>query len=98
MANLNVTYAELQQVSNQLNSGHGELTQILTQLKSAVDSLVAAGFQTDQASGAFHNSYTQFNTGVNQTLEGLVGMSQYLTKAQEAMADLDSQLASAAQG
>jgi hypothetical protein len=51
-----------------------------------VDSLVAAGFQTDQASGAFHNSYTQFNTGVNQTLEGLVGMSQYLTKAQEAMA------------
>ena len=52
MANMNVTYAELQQVASQLQSGQGELEGILGKLQSLVEQLVSAGFQTDQASGA----------------------------------------------
>ncbi|WP_024332235.1 WXG100 family type VII secretion target, partial [Winkia neuii] len=52
MANMNVTYAELEQVASQLQSGQGELEGILAKLQSLVEQLVSAGFQTDQASGA----------------------------------------------
>ena len=58
MANMNVTYAELEQVASQLQSGQGELEGILARLQSLVEQLVSAGFQTDQASGAFQASYT----------------------------------------
>ena len=85
----------LETVSSQLRSGQEELTNILDKLKGQVDQLVSSGFVTDKASGAFQSSYEQFTTGATETIEGLDGMSQFLTKTQEALSDLDTQLASA---
>ena len=95
MANVNVAYGDLETVSSQLGSGQEELTNILDKLKGQVDQLVSSGFVTDKASGAFQSSYEQFTTGATETIEGLDGMSQFLTKTQEALSDLDTQLASA---
>ena len=95
MANVNVAYEDLETVSSQLRSGQEELTNILDKLKGQVDQLVSSGFVTDKASGAFQSSYEQFTTGATETIEGLDGMSQFLTKTQEALSDLDTQLASA---
>ena len=95
MANVNVAYGDLETVSSQLGSGQEELTNILDKLKGQVDQLVSSGFVTDKASGAFQSSYERFTTGATETIEGLDGMSQFLARTQEALSDLDTQLASA---
>lgn len=95
MANVNVTYSDLQNVKSRLESGRVNLTDTLTQLKALVDNLVESGFVTDQASGAFRASYEQFTKGATETVNGLTGMQDFLQKTQDALSDLDSQLASA---
>ena len=95
MANVNVAYEDLETVSSRLGSGQGELANILDRLKGQVDQLVSSGFVTDKASGAFQSSYEQFTTGATETIEGLDGMSQFPARTQEALSDLDAQLASA---
>ncbi len=96
MANVNVTYGDLESVSSKLNSGEQDLQNTLRNLKSLVDQLVASGFVTDKASGEFQRSYEDFNKGASQTIQGLTGMSNFLDKAKQSMQDLDSSLASAA--
>jgi len=93
MAGLQVTYADIESTVARLKSGQESLVQTLNQLKSDVDSLVGAGFVTDQASGAFQTSYEQFTTGATNAVNGLEGMYGFLTSAQNAMSDLDQQLA-----
>ena len=53
MANMNVTYEELRSQANQLRQGQQTITETLQNLQTQVNNLVASGFQTDSASGAF---------------------------------------------
>lgn len=71
MANMNVTYAELDTTANQLTQGQGDLEQILSNLQQIVGNLVSSGFVTDAASGAFQQSYDDFTSGAKQTVAGL---------------------------
>jgi WXG100 family type VII secretion target len=96
MANVNADYEAITSTANLLTTQHEQITQILTNLKASVDSLVQGGFRTDLASGAFQSSYEQFNAGVTNTLNGLQGMSQYLHQAQQGFQSLDASLAQAA--
>jgi WXG100 family type VII secretion target len=95
MADVRVTYAEMETAAKQLITGHQEITARLTSLKSMIDGLVQNGYVTDKSSHAFEASYTEFNKGVTQTIQGLEGMSKYLTAAAKAFGDTDSQLANA---
>ncbi len=95
MANMNVTYDEMDRAALDLSNGHAEIEGKLTQLKSGIDSLVSGGYVTDRSSKAFQDSYTEFSTGVGKVLEGLHGMSSYLRQASRALADTDEQLAAA---
>jgi WXG100 family type VII secretion target len=95
VADVRVTYAEMETAAKQLITGHQEITSRLTSLKTMVDGLVQNGYVTDKSSQAFETSYTEFNKGVTQTIEGLEGMSKYLTAAAKAFGDTDSQLANA---
>jgi uncharacterized protein YukE len=98
-ANVNVTYGEIQDAIGKLQAGQNELEQTLDRLQNnVVIPLTTSGFVTDKASGAFTSSYEQFTTGARQTVSGLEGMRSFLQKTQEAMTQLDSQLASAIQG
>jgi WXG100 family type VII secretion target len=85
----------METAAKQLINGHTEITARLTSLKSMIDGLVQNGYVTDKSSHAFEASYTEFNKGVTQTIQGLEGMSKYLTAAAKAFGDTDSQLATA---
>ena len=90
MPDVNVTYQEMETVAQQLTSGHEEISGMLTQLKARVDQLVGGGFVTDISSKKFEDAYTEFNSGVTATLEGLQEMSQFLTTTANRYRELDS--------
>ncbi|HEU5420768.1 MAG TPA: WXG100 family type VII secretion target [Streptosporangiaceae bacterium] len=94
-SDVNVTYGEMETAAKQLITGHQEITSKLSALKTMVDGLVNGGYVTDRSSKAFEASYTEFNHGVVQTIQGLEGMSKYLTAAAKAFGDTDGQLANA---
>ncbi|TQL59576.1 WXG100 family type VII secretion target [Oryzihumus leptocrescens] len=98
MANVNVTYQDMQDQATKLAAAKQDIENQLNHLKSQVDQLISGGFVTDSASGQFGSSYEEFNTGAKNCIEGLEGMSQYLTKAAQAFQDVDQQLASALKG
>lgn len=95
MNNVQVTYQEMSDQATKLTNGRIEMETKLTELKGQVDALVAGGFVTDSASGAFQSSYEEFSSGVSKTIEGLDGMATFLTKAAEAFQQVDSELANA---
>jgi WXG100 family type VII secretion target len=94
-SDVNVSYDQMESAAKQLINGHQEITSRLTALKTLVDGLVNGGYVTDRSSKAFETSYQEFNKGINETLQGLEGMSKYLTAAAQAFGDTDSQLANA---
>ena len=95
MANVNVTYADMQSAANQLRSGESQIEGDLAKLKKLIDNLVASGYVTDTSSKQFEASYTEFNTGATKMIQGLNGMGQYLDSAAKAFHETDAQLAAA---
>jgi WXG100 family type VII secretion target len=93
MANINMTYQEIDQQAMRVDGGRDEIQSTLDKLMSEVQALTASGFVTDQASGAFGDSYQQFTTGAKQCIDGLTGMSSFLRQTSQQMAALDQQLA-----
>ena len=94
MANVNVTYQQMEEAAGRLNNGRAEIDSMLGQLKSLVDQLVAEGYVTDSSSKSFQSSYDEFNTGAKNTIAGLEGMASYLNQAASTFRDADTQLAS----
>lgn len=95
MANVNVTYQQLQDQATKLANGRTEIENQLNSLKNQVDALVSEGFVTDSASKSFQTSYESFTKGAAETIRGLDGMSTYLKTAAQTFQDADQQLASA---
>lgn len=98
MANVNVSYDELRTQAGQLRSGQQQLTEILQNLQTQVGNLVASGFVTDQASGAFMSSYEDFTSGTTEAINGLEGMASFLEQAAQTLSDVDAQLAQGIRG
>ena len=95
MANVNVTYQQMQDAATKLNNGRVEIDNMLGQLKALVESLVAEGYVTDASSKSFQASYEEFTTGAKTTIGGLEGMAEYLKKAAQTFQDADTALAGA---
>jgi len=95
VANVNVTYADMQSAASQLRGGEQQIQADLAKLKKLIDNLVASGYVTDTSSKQFEASYTQFNTGATKMIDGLNGMGQYLDAAVKAFHETDTQLANA---
>jgi WXG100 family type VII secretion target len=95
VANVNVTYEDMNASGQQLINGRVEIETLLSNLQKAVDTLVNGGYVTDSSSKQFQASYDEFNTGVKQTIAGLDGMGTYLQKAASTFQDADTQLAQA---
>ena len=98
MANINMTYQDLQSQAQRLDTGRQEIQDKLNALMAEVQNLISSGFVTDQASGAFGETYQLFTTGAAQTIDGLQGMTQFLNTTAQVMADVDSQLAAGIRG
>jgi WXG100 family type VII secretion target len=90
MPDVNVTYDDMENAATRMTSAHDEITTQLTALLAMVDGLVESGFKTDVASGSFHDAYTEFNTGVKQTIEGLDVMSKYLVAVADKFREADA--------
>lgn len=93
MSNLNVSYSEMENAAARLKAGQAEIESNLTALRKLVQDLVAQGFTTTSASGAFDAAYAEFNTGAVQTVQGLTGMAQFLTSAAQTLESTDQELA-----
>jgi WXG100 family type VII secretion target len=93
MPDMNVTYDDMHNAASSLSQGEENIIQMLNKLKSDIDQLVSSGYVTDKSSKAFQESYQEFNSGVTRTVSGLTGMSQYLTKAAQALQQTDTDLA-----
>ncbi|MCA0144343.1 WXG100 family type VII secretion target [Blastococcus sp. LR1] len=95
MANVNVTYQQMEEAAGRLTNGRTEIDGMLGQLQSLVEQLVADGYVTDSSSQAFRSSYEEFTLGAKKTIEGLDGMASYLNQAAATFRDADAQLSSA---
>lgn len=95
MAGLKISYADMHAAGSRLTAGQATIEGELAGLQGVIDNLVQEGFTTDSAGPAFEGAYTEFTTGVKQVLEGLTGMSTYLTAAAQTFSDADTQLAAA---
>lgn len=93
MANIHVSYHDMQDAAGKLNSYESAIQDTLKQAQSLVQNLVSAGFVSDQASKAFDHSYSQFTQGAQQLIEGMTGMGKYLTNAAQTLQQTDEQLA-----
>src|SRR5690606_41887594 len=98
MANVNVTYDEMNSAAGRLRTGQQTLTDALNDLKRQVDELVSGGFVTDQASGAFQTTYEQFTTASTQAVSAIDGLAGFPESAATPLAEGDSSLAKAIQG
>ncbi len=93
MANVSVTYQEMQQQASKLNNGRADIESKLSELQAQVNNLVSGGFVTDTASGQFQASFESFKKGATEVISGLDGMADYLNKAATTFQEADQQLA-----
>jgi WXG100 family type VII secretion target len=93
MANVNVTFQDLMDQASRFDARRDEMTGLLDQLMAEVESLTSSGFTTDQASGAFMDSYEQFTSGTKEAVDGLTGMSMFLRRSSEILQEVDARLA-----
>lgn len=92
MANVNVTYQELEDAARYLLAGENDLKSKFADLKSRIDSLTSSGFVTDQASGQYSETYNTFTTNMNNAVSALDTLSNYLLQASQAMQNTDQHL------
>jgi len=93
MANIKVSYAEMQQAAKDLGNGRDEITTRLKSLQGTITGLVASGFVTDRASGAFESAYREYTNGARTVIEKLTEIEAFLTQTARAMAEMDVQIA-----
>ncbi len=98
MANMNVSYDELQGAANQLRNGQQQLSDQLTQLRTFISNLVSSGFVTDQASAAFNETYESFTTAATTTVSNLDTLARNLETTANVLRDTDAQLAAGLRG
>lgn len=93
MANINVSYADMEQAGAQLGVTRDDITQLLQRAQQQINTLIGQGFVTDQASGKFGEAYTDYTTGANTVIAKLTEIQSFLTQTAEAMRDMDAQIA-----
>lgn len=93
MANLNVSYEDMRSQATGLRTGQQDITDQLNKLRAQITNLVSGGFVTDAASGAFNQSYEQFNNGATQTISALDSLAGALENMANTLQETDAQLA-----
>ena len=92
MANVNVTYDDMQNAAARLESGESDMNTKLTELQNFIQNLVSSGFVTDSASVSFSAAYNEFTSSTRKGLEALSGMAGYLRTAATRLKETDDSL------
>jgi WXG100 family type VII secretion target len=93
MANISVSYQELESNADRLMAGRDEMSTTLSTLQSQISALVAAGLTTDRSSGAFADAYSRFTSGAQNAIGGLNDLAAFLRTTAQTLSDVDAQLA-----
>lgn len=93
MANIHVSYAEMEQAAAQLGQGKEEIEQRLRLMQSQIGGLVSSGFVTEQASKRFEAAYQEYTASANSVVERLGDIQRFLTQAALAIREMDEQIA-----
>src|SRR5690625_2268302 len=96
MANINMSYDEMNPAANRLVTGGEGLESTLSELIAFIANLVSSGFVTDQASGRFHESMEAFTQGARVTISSLNSLGDYLNHAADTLRATDEQLSAQA--
>lgn len=93
MANVKVSYGEIEQAAAQLGAGREEIAAKLQSMQQQIASLVASGFVTDQASVKFESTYGEYTAGANAVIAKLNEIQGFLTQTAHTVRDMDAQIA-----
>jgi WXG100 family type VII secretion target len=92
MADMNVTYEEMEQAATRLETGESDMNTKLTELQTFIQNLVTNGFVTDTASVSFEQAYNEFTTSTRTGLQALTSMGTYLRTASTRLKETDQSL------
>lgn len=92
MANVSVTYDEMEQAAVRLESGESDINSKLAELQSFIQNLVTSGFVTDSASVSFGEVFTKFTSSTRTAVEALSSMGTYLRTAASRLKETDQGL------
>ena len=90
MANVDVTYDELDSAAQQLVAGRDAINGELDNLKAYIDQLVTSGFITDEASPRFQEVFSEYVINSQELVNTLGNLSGYLNNAVARLAQTDS--------
>ena len=93
MSDFGASYAEMESVAGKLDTGREDISGVLKDLKSQVDTLLGEDFKTQHASGKFGEGYEELTSGLTTAVDGIGDMSEALTGMMQAIQQLDEQLA-----
>ncbi len=93
MANLNVSYAEMEAEASALMNGRQQIESELTNLANRINNLVTSGFVTDAASGAFQSMFTEYSTSAKNTISALDNIANSLKQMAQTMQETDQSMA-----
>ena len=93
MANITVSFAEMEQAATQLGAARDEITDRLHAMQSRIGELVSSGFVTERASVRFENAYEEFTSSATSVISSLSEMQSYLSGSADALRELDAQMA-----
>lgn len=93
MANITVSYSDVEQAAADLERGRQEITEQLQRMSQRIDTLLASGFVTDRASVKFGEAYAEYTAHASAVAQRLSEIQGYLTQAAHAIRDMDEQMA-----
>ena len=98
MSDLYLDYDKIQEAANEVGAMKVAIEQSLARAQTRVDSLTAAGFQTQTSSSAFDDKFTQFVVGTCNAIASLEGIKLFLDELVATHTEADGALAVALNG
>ena len=93
MPDFKATYSEMEAMAGKLDTGKGDISDVLHRLQSDVKKLLGEDFVTQQASGKFGDGYDDLTDGLHKAIEGISDMGDSLRKMMQTIKDTDAALA-----
>lgn len=93
MANITISYAELERSAAHLGQGREEIAGRLQALQQHIQQLVSSGFVTEHASIRFSQAYTEYTASATSVIARLTEIQLFLTQTATAIREMDAQLA-----
>lgn len=91
MATYHVQTEDMQESASWLQQNMQTLLDGMNQAKSKIDTLIQGGYNTPAAQAKFGPYFDEYKSSVDQTLQGMEGISQYLQQVGTAFEDVDTQ-------